>query len=153
MRRAELEVTGFNEIVGILRRADTIRLGLHDAPYPYVVPLSFAFEARDGRIALYFHGASEGLKHELLARDPHVCAEADIFHGCREMPGGIITVYESFIGFGQCARIYGDEAAHGIDLLLERCGFAGYAYDAAALERTGVYRITLERFTGKRRQV
>jgi len=151
MRRTELEVTNFDELLDILRRADTIRLGLHDTPYPYVVPLSFGFEAQGGRIALYFHGAIEGLKHDLLARDPHVCVEADIFHGYREMAYGIITEYESFIGFGTCVRVEGEEAAHGIALLLERCGFAGYAYDPAKLERTGVYRVTLESFTGKRR--
>lgn len=43
MRRSDREITDFNEIVDVLRRADTIRLGLHDDPYPYVVPLSFGF--------------------------------------------------------------------------------------------------------------
>jgi len=151
MRRTDLQVTRFDEIVDILRRADTIRLALHGAPYPYVVPLSFAFEAQDERIALYFHGATEGLKHELIARDPHVCVEADIFHGYRELPYGIITRYESFIGFGTCVRVEGQQAAHGVDLLLERCGFAGHAYTPAALERTGVYKIILDSFTAKRR--
>ncbi|MCL1951747.1 MAG: pyridoxamine 5'-phosphate oxidase family protein [Oscillospiraceae bacterium] len=150
MRRTDREVTGFDEIIDILRRADTIRLGLHDAPYPYVVPLSFGLEAGDGRITLYFHGAAEGLKHELLARDPHVCVEADIFHRYAERPGSVTTAYESFVGFGTCARVHGEEAARGIDLLLEHCGFAGYGCAPAELERTRVYKIALERFTGKR---
>jgi len=153
MRRADREVTDFDEIVDILRRADTMRLGLHDTPYPYVVPLSFGFEAGGGRIALYFHGAAEGLKHELIARDCHVCVEADIFHGYAETPGSVTTVYEGFIGFGACARAEGGEAARGIGLLLEHCGYAGYGYEPGALERTGVYRIALESFTGKRRRV
>ena len=34
MRRTDREVTGFAEIMGILRRADTIRLGMHGEPYP-----------------------------------------------------------------------------------------------------------------------
>jgi len=153
MRRADREVTDFSEIIDILRRADTIRLGLHDDPYPYVVPLSFGFETEDRRLALYFHGATEGLKHELLARNPHVCVEADIFHGYAETPLSITTMYESFIGFGTCVRVSGEEAVHGMDLLLERCGYAGYAYDLAELKRTGVYKITLERFTGKRRRL
>ena len=153
MRRTDREVANFDEIIDILRRANTMRLGLHDDPYPYVVPLSFGFEAAAGRIALYFHGAAEGLKHELIVRDPHVCVEADIFHGYAETPGSVTTVYESFIGFGKCARVHGDEAARGIDLLLEHCGYAGYGYDLAALEQVGVYRVMLERFSGKRRRV
>ena len=152
MRRADREVTDFNEIVDILRRADTMRLGLHGMPYPYVVPLSFGFEVADGRIVLYFHGAAEGLKHELITRDPHVCVEADIFHGYAKTPGSITTVYESFVGFGTCTRVHGDEAARGIDLLLEHCDYAGYGYDPAALEHIGVYRVALERFGGKRRR-
>ena len=150
MRRADREVTGFHEIADILRRADTIRLGLHGAPYPYVVPLSFAMEAGEGKVVLYFHGAKEGLKHDLLARNPHVCVEADIFHGYAEAPGGVTTQYESFIGFGTAVRVYGEEAAKGLDLLLARCGCEGYTYDAAALEGTAVYKIELESFTGKR---
>ena len=153
MRRTDREITDFNELANILRRADTIRLGLHGDPYPYVVPLSFGFEALEGRVALYFHGAVEGLKHELIARDCHVCVETDIFHGYAETPGGITTAYESFIGFGICARVMGDEAAHGIDLLLEHCGCAGYQYDPNELARTGVYRIALEGFTGKKNRV
>ena len=150
MRRTDREVTSFAEIVDILSRADTMRLGVNGEPYPYVVPLSFAVETGQGTLALYFHGAKQGLKHDLLARNPHVCVEADIFHGCAEVPGGVTTKYESFIGFGRAVRVYGEEAAKGLDLLLARCGYGGYAYDAAALEGTAVYKIDLESFTGKR---
>jgi len=149
MRRTDREVTSFAEITDILRRADTIRLAMHDEPYPYVVPLSFAMEAGEGNITLYFHGAKEGLKHELLEKKTHVCVEADIFHGYAETPGGVTTRYESFIGFGKAERVHGAEAAKGLDLLLARCGCEGYEYDTAALEGTAVYRIDLDTFTGK----
>jgi len=150
VRRTDREVTGFAEIIDILRRADTIRLGVLGDPCPYVVPLSFGLEAGEGRITLYFHGTTQGLKHELIARNPHVCVETDIFHGYTETPGGITTRYESFIGFGTCVQVRGEEAAHGIDLLLEHCGYAGYQYTPAELEHTGVYRIMLTSFAGKR---
>lgn len=47
MRRADREITDFDEILDVLRRADTIRLGMNGDPYPYVVPLSYGFEALD----------------------------------------------------------------------------------------------------------
>ena len=153
MRRSDREVTGFNEITDILRRADTLRLGLHDDPYPYIVPLSFGYEAAEGRISLYFHGATEGLKHKLIKHNPHVCVEADIFHRYAEVGGGITTEYESFIGFGKAERVTGTQAAKGLDLLLEHCGYVGYSYTQAELDATGVYKITLESFTGKRRRI
>lgn len=154
MRRSDREITGFNEIIDVLRRADTIRLGLHNDPYPYVVPLSFGFEAAEHKITLYFHGAKEGLKHDLIARNPHVCVEADIFHRYADVPpDNVTTEYESFIGFGIAERAEGDEAARGIDLLLAHCGYAGFEYDRAALGFIAVYKIVLDSFSGKRRFV
>ena len=150
MRRTDREITGFAEITDILRRADTIRLAIHDTPYPYIVPLSFAFATGEGTLALYFHGAREGRKHDLLAANPHICVEADIFHGYDEVPGGVTTRYESVVGFGKAVRVYGEEAVKGLDLLLARCGCEGYTYGTAALEGTAVYRIELESYTGKR---
>jgi len=153
MRRKDREVTDFTELTDILRRADTIRLGLHGEPYPYVVPLSFGFEAAGGAIALYFHGAKEGLKHDLIRNDNRVCVEADIFHGYREHSGSITTEFESFIGFGKIELTAGEEAEKGINLLLEHCGFGGFQYDRAELDVTSVYKITLSSFTGKRLKV
>ena len=150
MRRTDREVTDFSEILDILRRTDTIRLGLHGDPYPYIVPLSFGFEAEDGKLALYFHGAKEGFKHGLIARDPHVCVEADIFHRYAETPQGITTAYESVIGFGTISLVTGDEAAKGADLLCAHCGYAGLDYGRTALESVAIYKITLESVTGKR---
>ena len=151
MRRTDREVTSFDEITEILQRSDTIRLGLNGDPYPYVVPLSFAFEAKDEAITIYFHGAKAGLKHDLIARDAQVCVEADSFYGYDEAPGGITTRYESFIGFGKASRVYGKEAVKGLDLLLVRSGYEGHPCNTeAALAATAVYKIELTFFTGKR---
>ena len=149
MRRKDREVTGFTDITDILRRADTIRLGLHNEPYPYIVPLSFGFEDVEGKITIYFHGAMEGLKHDLIAKNNNVCVEADIFHRYAD----VSTVYESVIAFGKAERVMGGEAARGVDLLLEHCGYAGYEYDRKELDITWVYKIELESFSGKRRFV
>jgi nitroimidazol reductase NimA-like FMN-containing flavoprotein (pyridoxamine 5'-phosphate oxidase superfamily) len=150
MRRSDREVTDFNEITDILNRADTIRLGLQDEPYPYVVPLSFGLEAENGVITLFFHGAKEGLKHDLIRANPKVCAEADIFRRYIETSGGVTTEYESVIGFGKCELVSGGEAVKGLDLLLAHCGFGGFEYDSKVLDIAAVYKITLESFTGKR---
>ena len=153
MRRADREVTDFQEIADILRRADTVRLGLHSDPYPYVVPLSFGIEACDGKITLYFHGAKEGFKHDLIRENPLVCVEADIFHGYAGTRQSLTAEYESFIGFGRAELITGEDAVKGMELLLAHCGYEGFEYGRAALDITAVYRITLDSFTGKRRFV
>ena len=153
MRRKDREVTDFTEITDILRRADTMRLGLHCEPYPYVVPLSFGFEARDGKITLYFHGAADGLKHDLIQKNPFVCVESDVLHRYMTVGKNITAEYESFIGFGKAGRVTGDEAVKGIDLLLSHCGYDGFEYDRAALEVTWVYKVELDSFTGERRDL
>lgn len=150
MRRADKEVTDFNEIAGVLHRADTIRLGLSGTPYPYVVPLSFGYAANKGRISLYIHGAFEGHKHDLLRENPHVCVEADTLFRYEKTPRGITARYESFIGFGTAHAIAGEEAARGMSLLLEHCGFAGYVCPREDTARTLMYRIDLESFSAKR---
>jgi len=154
MRRTDREIKDPTEIVDILCRANTIRLALHDEPYPYVVPLSFGFEKTTGQITLYIHGAKEGHKHTLLARNNHVCVEAGIFHHYAETAnGGLTVVYESVIGFGKAAIVEGNEAARGLDLICTHCGFHGHVYDHAALAHTRIYKITLSSITGKRRSV
>ena len=151
MRRKDREVTNFMEIADILRRADTLRLGLHNEPYPYVVPVAYGFGASEGRITIYFHGAKEGLKHVLIAENNNVCVETDKFYRNVEESGSITTEYESVIGFGKAALATGEEAVKGVGLLLDHSGFAGYEYDRAALDATWVYKIELDSFTGKRR--
>ena len=153
MRRSDREVTDFAEIVDILRRADTMRVGLHARPYPYVVPLSFGFEILDGRIILYFHGAADGFKHDMIRENPFVCVETDIFHRYAKTPTSITAEYESFIGFGKAGRATGEEAVRGMALLLDHCGFSGYPYDRADLDAVWMYRIELDSFSGKRRFV
>lgn len=152
MRRNDREVTEFGQIADILRRTDTLRLGLHDEPYPYIVPLSFGIDAEDGKITLYFHGAKEGLKHKLIAANPRVCVEADIFHRYVGLPGSATCEYESVVGFGVAALIDGPEAEYGLDRLMTHCGFST-AWDRKLLDITAVYKIQLTSFTGKRRFV
>ena len=158
IRRGDREITDFDEILDALRRADTIRLGMNGDPYPYVVPLSFGFEAQgDGTVAIYFHGAAEGLKHDLIARDNRVCVEADIFNGYVKYgeDGGeaVTTEYESVIGFGAAEAINGAEAERAMALMLEHCGFPGFRYAMPDPDAMRIYKITLTRITGKRRRV
>ena len=150
MRRSEREIVGINNIADVLRRADTIRLALHDEPYPYVVPLSFGLEVVNEKIALYFHGARDGLKHELIAKNPHVCVESDIFYAYMESINGLTTEYESVVGFGSCEVIAGAQAAYAMEQILAHCGYEGYIYDPSALDTAAVYKITLDSVRGKR---
>jgi hypothetical protein len=126
---------------------------MHDIPFPYVVPLSFGFDDEDGQITIYFHGASEGLKHTLLDANNHVCVETDIFHRYAETGTGLTTEYESIIGYGLAELIHDDEAVKGLDLICTHCGYHGFIYDKSRLAHMKIYRVRLSAFTGNKRFV
>ena len=153
MRRKDREIKRFEEIVEVLKRCDTVRLGLMGKAYPYVVPLSFGYEVNGEKLVLWVHGAGAGEKHALIEECDRVCVEADLFFGYQETPQGITTLYESVIGLGKIGKVTGNEARQGLDLILKHAGYEGYAYDERALSMTTVYRITLETVTGKRNRL
>ena len=70
MRRSDREITDRNEILQVMERCDVCRLALNDGEYPYILPLNFGMEQAGEQIILYFHGATEGKKLNLIARDP-----------------------------------------------------------------------------------
>ena len=152
MRRDDRQITDFSEVLAVLDGCRTVRLALHDSPYPYIVPLSFGWEVKDGRLLIYFHCAKEGKKLDLIARDGRVCVEADSLAGYVQTGCSITADYSSVIAFGVAERVYGEELVHGLELLLKHCGAEGYsAKDCAARDITAVVRVTVESITGKKR--
>ncbi|NLI52823.1 MAG: pyridoxamine 5'-phosphate oxidase family protein [Clostridiales bacterium] len=154
MRKEDREVKTPQGIADILDRCDTVRIGICDTDAPYVVPVSFGFERRDGAIAVYFHGAQEGRKAALLDKLPRVCVEADLCHGFVENGrGGYTCDYESVIGYGRVELLEAQEAEKGIRLLLEHCGVRAQACPENVMDITNVYRIVLDEVTGKHRNL
>ncbi len=153
MRKWQREVWDFNEIVEILGKCDTIRLGLKGMrEYPYIVPLSFGYEVVNGRLYIYFHCAQSGCKIDLINNNCNVCVEADCLNGYVEHDGAVTADYESVIGFGKAWRVIGEDAVHGIDLLLKHCGIEGHnPRDCVKMGAVAVYRVTIESITGKKR--
>lgn len=151
MRRSDRAVQTPREVLDILDRCDTVRVGLRGENYPYVVPLSFGWEEIDERVFIYVHGATAGLRHELLKSDRRVCVEADRFGGYVQTEHGISCNYESVIGFGRAEAVAGEDAMHGLEIILKHCGFEGYRCPQPVEQHTSVWRITLSQLTGKRR--
>jgi len=80
MRRSDREVKDSARIDEIIRMCDCCRLGLVDGDGVYIVPLNFGFKSENGRRTLYFHGAKEGKKIELIKAHPFVGFELDTNH-------------------------------------------------------------------------
>ena len=153
MRRTDREITSATEIAAILDKSPILRLAMCDNNKPYVVPLNYAYELIGGVFTLYFHGAREGRKADILSRNSAVCFEADCSFEIREGAQACnwSAAYESVIGEGICELIAAPaEKARAMDLLMRRYGFEGKPeYPPAMLERTAVWRITAESVSGK----
>ncbi len=76
MRRKQNELTDSTAIHAIIQASPVMRMAMSQDDMPYVLPLSFGFDGA----ALYFHCAPEGLKTDILRRNPRVCClfEGDI---------------------------------------------------------------------------
>ena len=152
MRQAQREIKDIAEMTELLDRCQVLRLALHDGEYPYIVPLSFGREIVDGRLFIYFHCAKQGKKVDLIARNNAVAAEVDILDGYVKTEHGVTADYKSVIIYGRAERVCGDEAIHGIELLLEHCGINGYSAEACVkTDAVAVYKIAVSEMTGKRR--
>jgi hypothetical protein len=151
MRRADKEIASFEEIVEVIGRCDVIRAGFFDGQYPYIVPLSFGYAVKNGKLTFYFHGAKEGLKHDLIAKCGSVCVEGDIFYRYTRLARTVTVEYESFIARGKASEIRGQEAVFGIERILRHCGYPRFSAEkCVALDVTRVYKIEVESITGKR---
>jgi nitroimidazol reductase NimA-like FMN-containing flavoprotein (pyridoxamine 5'-phosphate oxidase superfamily) len=149
MRTFNHEITDRAELEGVLSRAEVMHLALHDEPAPYVIPLNFGYA--DGTI--WFHCAQEGMKLDLIRRDPRVgfSAVAD----ARLLPGPAACDFtaagSSVVGRGT-ARVSADPAdrRRGLDALMRHYGMERPEYRPESLARTCVVRIDVEELRGKR---
>ena len=152
MRRKEREVTDKKEILEMLEKCDTVRIGIQGAEYPYVVPVSFGMAVENEEPVIYFHCAKQGLKLELLQEHAGVCVEGDRFLGVQRTEHGITTRYESVIGFGECQFAETpDEVEKGIRAVLAHYGCHDFPLEQCnGLNHMKVGRIRLESLYGKR---
>ena len=154
MRQKNREITELNEIVEVMRSCDVCRLALNDDGYPYIVPLNFGLEVIDGTIKLYFHSALEGYKLDLIKKDNRASFEMDCKHQLQyfEEKGYCTMAYESVVGRGRIRILDEEEKMDALKKIMSQYHKDKEAYfNPAAISRTMVYVLTVEKITGKRK--
>lgn len=151
MRKSNREITDLSEIADIVRNTDTIRLGINDEKFPYVVPVSFGFDFINGKFTFFFHGAKDGKKISLLRKNSFVCLEGDICYRFRRTKLSVTCLYESFIAFGKCCELSGEQAVYGLKSILSHCNYADVNFDEKILPAVSVYKVEIESITAKMR--
>ena len=153
MRRKDREVTDFNEIIKIIDECDILRLGLSDGLFPYIVPVNFAYEVKDGRIFFYIHGAMAGRKYELLSKNKVCSFEMDIPLKIECIPEkkDVTMRYKSVMGKAEAVFLDGEEKRLAVEnIIMGRYEETrNFDYNKNALPRTAVVRLAVTEITAK----
>lgn len=158
MRQAKLECTDEGKINSFLTESKTGYLGLSDENIPYVVPLNYVWFEGD----IYFHGASEGRKVDIIRVNPRACftVSEDLGTMTNPVPAKTDTAYMSVMIFGKIEKVEDWEKATSVmQVMLDKYvpGYYGGRLSQAHVEkyrssmgsRTAVFRIKTERLTAK----
>jgi hypothetical protein len=136
-------------------------LGLVDEGSPYVVNQLFVYDAEAG--AIYLHGAATGRTRSIVeAGDPAEASLAISEMGQllpAEMPVDFDVEYASVVAFGDIHLVEGVERKRAaLERLMEKFApqlTAGEDYEHiadASIDRTSVYRLDVEGWSGKRNE-
>lgn len=156
MRRSDREVKDFDEIVRIMEKCDVCRLALHDEDYPYILPLNFGIQVADGDITLFFHGAREGKKYELIDRNNQASFEMDCAHRLvtNYDTGNCTMEYESVIGNGTIYMVSDEEKFEALNILMAHYPVGkDFKFNEADVQKTTILKLSVHGVTGKRRMV
>jgi len=157
MRRQDREIKDQSVIHDIINSLPVGHLAMNDAGKPYGVTMNYISELDAARNAvLYFHGAKEGRKVEILSRDPHVYffAERDNGPTVIARPNGtrsVTNLYVSVAGEGVMEPVEAFEEKRRV-LLAMANAFSDDPFDSipdAVVEMTAVWKLVLNGVTGK----
>jgi len=156
MRRSDREIKDKEKILEIVSKAKVLHLGLFDGKYPYVVPLHYGFEIKDGKFVFYMHSATEGHKLDLIRENPNVCVELEsdvsaVSGG--EIPCKYSSNYASVIGRGEARIAEGvQEKIKGLKLLMSNQTGRSFEIDEKMTSGVEVIKVVIESLTAKARQ-
>lgn len=153
MRRADREVTDPDKIQDIIDRCTCCRIGFNDDGKVYIVPLNFGYSKDGNAYVLYFHGAHEGRKIDLIRKNPdagfemdtnYLLTKADI--ACRHS-----ARFQSVIGNGIMEIVEGkEEKIIGLNLVMKQnTGKGDWDYHEKYVDAVTVFKLIVTEMTCK----
>ena len=154
MRRSDREIIAISEIIEIINKCDICRLAFSDNNTPYIVPMNFGYEYENNQLTLYFHGAKDGKKYDIIKNNPVACFEMDC--SCKLIEADeackYTMEYESVIGSGviiMCEKT--DEKIHAFKMIMEKYAKTKeFNFPDHALDVVNIFKLSVSEFTGKR---
>ncbi len=154
MRRKEKEIVEHDEIMQVLGKCAILNLAIHDGEYPYAITVNFAHLDTPDGVIIYFHGAAEGKKPELLKKNGKVGFIT--YHDTRIVIGdtvcGSTREYESICGYGDVEILQDDEEKQlGLRLIISHLGDPRKdRFDMDRLNKIVVYKLRVKELSCKR---
>ncbi|MBW2599540.1 MAG: pyridoxamine 5'-phosphate oxidase family protein [Deltaproteobacteria bacterium] len=148
MRRKDKEITDRDVIDSIIKESTVCRLGLSEENQPYIVPLSFGYDGS----ALFFHGALDGKKMDILKKNNNVCFELESDFSVVESAKACnwSIRYRSVIGFGKAHIVEGiDSRRRALDIIMKHYSEKSFESPEGSARKTAVIRVDIEEVSGK----
>lgn len=154
MTKRERELTDPAKIRAILDNCKFLHLGLSDEGQPYVVPLNYGYLLEDGKLTFYLHGATEGYKYQVLAKNPRVSfsMECDTipFEGKVACQYGM--AYRSIMGKGMAELVTDvEEKMYGLSVLMKAQTGKDFTFNEQLVSIVNVIKVTVSEYTAKER--
>jgi nitroimidazol reductase NimA-like FMN-containing flavoprotein (pyridoxamine 5'-phosphate oxidase superfamily) len=156
MRRKERKITDIDEKLKIIEKCKVCRLGLSENNYPYIIPLNYGFSYEDEKLTLYFHGAADGKKMDIIKKNNNACFEIDcdtkLIEG--ELPCNYSYEYKSIIGFGKIIILETkDKKIDALNYLMKHQTGKNIKYDfnENKINSIAAFKMVVEEFTGKQK--
>ena len=156
MRRKDREITDSMRIADIISRCTCCRIGFYDNGEVYIVPLNFGYVVNDNTYVLYFHGAKEGRKLDLIYKNPNVGFEMDTNYALNaaDIACGYSALFQSIIGNGFVSMVSEpEEKKLGLSLLMEHnTGKRDWNFDEKMLNAVAVFKLVVTKISCKEHQ-
>lgn len=153
MRRKDREILNREEMLQILKKCDCCRIGLVDENGAYIVPMNFGYEEDGENLYLYFHGATEGKKIELIKKQGLASFEMDRKH---EFVKGDIAcqysfLYQSIMGKGKIEILESyEDKIKGLDAIMAHyTDKPKWKYDERVVNRVSIIKMTVTEWSCK----
>lgn len=153
MRRNDKAVKDIDAIKNIISKCQVVRVAMCNDDVPYLVPLNYGYEFKDGELILYCHCSNKGKKLDILDENPNVFIEIDNekdIIACNT-PCGLGLEYFSIMSPGKVEFIYNIyDKIHGLNKIMEHCTYKGKNdFKNEALNKIFLLKITCTNLSAK----
>lgn len=149
MRRRVIDTT--EEMLEVIGRCDVCYVSMVTQDgFPYVVPMNFGIDNN----VLILHGAKEGTKMDILAKNPNVCIAFSTDHELRYQHEQVACSwsmkYRSVLLRGTVEMIHDyDEKVSALNVIMRKYAGRDFSYSAPAIREVQPFRINEFKLTGR----